>query len=323
MHWSPRSRHRISNSAGESPPLAAWAEKWRMVFQSRAGAGLIVRRTSGAFRLTTRERASMSPVTTATLMQMKARGEKIAVLTSYDASFTTHIEDAGIEVILVGDSLGMVIQGQESTLPVAVEEMVYHTRCVARARRNALLVADMPFMSYSSSQQALNTAGRLMKDGGAHMVKLEGGGTQLETVRQLTANGIPVCAHLGLLPQSVHKLGGYRVQGRDGDSARMMREDALALEAAGAQLLVLECVPARLAGEISRELEIPVIGIGAGAACDGQVLVLYDMLGITPRQPPRFTRNFLEQSGSVAAAIAAYAQAVKEGSFPAQEHSFE
>ncbi|MES9888051.1 MAG: 3-methyl-2-oxobutanoate hydroxymethyltransferase, partial [Candidatus Sedimenticola sp. 6PFRAG1] len=214
----------------------------------------------------------MPPITTASLIQMKQQGEKIAVLTSYDASFTSLLEDAGIDVILVGDSLGMVIQGQESTLPVDVEDMVYHTQCVARGRRNALLVADMPFMSYSSAEQALNTAGHLMKDGGAHMVKLEGGATQLETVRQLTSNGIPVCAHLGLLPQSVHKLGGYRVQGRDNEAARIMKEDAMALEAAGAQMLVLECVPTALAEEISRELTIPVIGIGAGVQCDGQVL---------------------------------------------------
>ncbi|MES9871053.1 MAG: 3-methyl-2-oxobutanoate hydroxymethyltransferase [Sedimenticola sp.] len=265
----------------------------------------------------------MPPITTATLIQMKQEGEKIAVLTCYDASFTSLLEDAGVEVILVGDSLGMVIQGQESTLPVDVEDMVYHTRCVARGRRNALLIADMPFMSYSSAEQALKTAGRLMKDGGAHMVKLEGGATQLETVRQLTSNGIPVCAHLGLLPQSVHKLGGYRVQGRDEESARIMKEDAMALEAAGAQMLVLECVPTELAAEISRELVIPVIGIGAGAECDGQVLVLYDMLGITPGKPARFVKNFLEHTHSVAEAISTYARDVKAGVFPAKEHSFE
>ncbi len=262
------------------------------------------------------------PITTARLMQMKADGEKIAVLTAYDASFTSRLEDAGVDVILVGDSLGMVIQGQESTLPVDVEEMVYHTRCVARGRRNALLVADMPFMSYSSAEQALGTAGRLMKDGGAQMVKLEGGATQLETVRQLTANGIPVCAHLGLLPQSVHKLGGYRVQGRDADAARAMQEDAQALELAGAQLLVLECVPTALAAEISRLLTIPVIGIGAGPGCDGQVLVLYDMLGITPGKVPSFCRDFLKGAGSIAGALADYVKAVKEGSFPAEAESF-
>ena len=263
------------------------------------------------------------PITTANLMQMKAEGEKIAVLTAYDASFTSRLEDAGIDVILVGDSLGMVIQGQESTLPVDVDEMVYHTRCVARGRRNALLVADMPFMSYSSAEQALDTAGRLMKDGGAQMVKLEGGATQLETVRQLTANGIPVCAHLGLLPQSVHKLGGYRVQGRDEDSALAMKEDAQALETAGAQLLVLECVPTGLATEISGLLSIPVIGIGAGPGCDGQVLVLYDMLGITPGKAPKFSRDFLKGAGSVAEALADYVKSVKDGSFPSADQSFQ
>ncbi|HEB95852.1 MAG TPA: 3-methyl-2-oxobutanoate hydroxymethyltransferase [Sedimenticola thiotaurini] len=264
----------------------------------------------------------MSNVTTVSLQQMKQQGEKIAVLTSYDASFTRLLEDAGVDVILVGDSLGMVIQGRESTLPVGVDEMVYHTACVARARRRALLVADMPFMSYSSADQALGTAGRLMKDGGAQMVKLEGGATQLETVRQLCANGIPVCAHLGLLPQSVHRLGGYRVQGRDQEAARIMLEDALALETAGAQMLVLECVPVALAGEISQALKIPVIGIGAGAGCDGQVLVLYDMLGITAGERPRFVRDFLPATCSVAGAIRAYVDAVKDGSFPAAAESF-
>ena len=264
----------------------------------------------------------MPQVTTATLMQMKQQGDKIAVLTSYDASFTRLLENAGVEVILVGDSLGMVIQGQESTLPVAVEEMVYHTRCVARSRRSALLIADMPFMSYSSAKQALDTAGRLMKDGGAQMVKLEGGATQLETVRQLTENGIPVCAHLGLLPQSVHKLGGYRVQGKDEAAAQIMREDALSLEASGAQMLVLECVPAPLATDISKALSIPVIGIGAGAGCDGQVLVVYDMLGITEGPLPRFVKDFLADADSVEGAITAYVKAVKKGAFPGPKQSF-
>jgi 3-methyl-2-oxobutanoate hydroxymethyltransferase len=228
----------------------------------------------------------MSEITLSTLFQMKQRGERIAVLTAYDASFARILDEAGVDVLLVGDSLGMVIQGRESTLPVDVDEMVYHTQCVVRGRRRALLVADMPFMSYGSPEQALHNAGRLMKEGGAHMVKLEGGAVQLETVRRLADHGIPVCAHLGLLPQSVYKLGGYRVQGRDEASARKMREDALALQAAGAQMLVLECVPRGLAGEIRASLRIPVIGIGAGPDCDGQVLVLYDLLGITPGKPP-------------------------------------
>ncbi len=264
----------------------------------------------------------MPDITTTTLQQMKQQGEKIAVLTSYDASFTRLIEEAGVEVLLVGDSLGMVIQGQESTLPVKVDDVVYHSQNVVRARRKALIVADMPFMSYNSATQALDTAARLMKEGMAQMVKLEGGATQLETVRQLVAHAVPVCAHLGLLPQSVHKLGGYRVQGRDEESAAVMKEDALALQQAGAQMLVLECVPAALAGEISQMLDIPVIGIGAGAACDGQVLVLYDMLGIASGYLPRFVKNFLAERESIPAALAAYVQAVKEGSFPAAEHSF-
>ncbi|MES9856786.1 MAG: 3-methyl-2-oxobutanoate hydroxymethyltransferase [Sedimenticola sp.] len=260
--------------------------------------------------------------TVTTLMQMKQKGEKIAVLTAYDASFAVLQEDAGVDVMLVGDSLGMVIQGQESTLPVAVDDIVYHTRCVARGRREALLVADMPFMSYSSTHQALETAGRLMKEGGAQMVKLEGGATQLDTVSQLTANGIPVCAHLGLLPQSVHQLGGYKVQGRDDESARQMKEDALALEGAGAQMLVLECVPAALAKSISEALFIPVIGIGAGVDCDGQVLVAYDMLGITPGKSPIFLKNFLTENSSVAEAFSAFVKEVKAAEFPNEEQSF-
>jgi len=264
----------------------------------------------------------MSEITLSTLSQMKQRGERIAVLTVYDASFAHILDDAGVDVMLVGDSLGMVVQGRESTLPVDVDEMVYHTQCAVRGRRQALLVADMPFMSYGSAEQALHNAGRLMKEGGAHMVKLEGGAVQLETVRRLTDHGIPVCAHLGLLPQSIHKLGGYRVQGRDETAARKMREDAEALQVAGAQMLVLECVPRGLAQEITASLRTPVIGIGAGAACDGQVLVLYDLLGITPGKIPSFARNFLTGAGSIAEAVACYVQAVKAGTFPAEEESF-
>jgi len=264
----------------------------------------------------------MSEITLSNLSQMKQRGERIAVLTAYDASLARILDEAGVEVILVGDSLGMVIQGRESTLPVDVDDMVYHTQCVVRGRRRALLVADMPFMSYGSPEQALHNAGRLMKEGGAHMVKLEGGAVQLETVRRLTDHGIPVCAHLGLLPQSVYKLGGYRVQGRDEPTARKLREDAEALQAAGAQLLVLECVPSGLAQEIAATLRIPVIGIGAGPGCDGQVLVLYDLLGITPGKAPSFARNFLAGAGSVQAAVDAYVRAVKEGGFPAAGESF-
>ncbi|MCG8028631.1 MAG: 3-methyl-2-oxobutanoate hydroxymethyltransferase [Candidatus Thiodiazotropha taylori] len=264
---------------------------------------------------------SRKNITIRSLVEMKAAGEKISVLTSYDASFTQLIESAGVDVILVGDSLGMVIQGQESTLPVTLDEMIYHTRNVARARSHALLVSDMPFMSYRSPELALESAGRLMKEGGAQMVKLEGGAIHLQTIRQLSGQGIPVCGHLGLLPQSVHKLGGYRVQGRGERDAEQILDDAVALEEAGIDLLVLECVPDQLAASISRKLTIPVIGIGAGVDCDGQVLVLYDMLGINPH-PPRFVENFLHSGRSIEEAIKAYSAAVKQGDFPTKEHSF-
>ncbi len=264
----------------------------------------------------------MPDITINTLNEMKRQGDKITVLTSYDASFTRLMEAAGVEVILVGDSLGMVIQGQESTLPVAVDEMVYHSKNVSRVRERAFLIADMPFMSYSSTNQALENAGRLMKEGGAHMVKLEGGATQLDAVSALTDNGIPVCAHLGLIPQSVHRLGGYRVQGKDADSARIMREDALSLQEAGAQMLVLECVPRELAADITRELDIPVIGIGAGSDTDGQVLVLYDMLGITMDHLPKFCRNFMLEAQTIKEALEAYVQAIKDGSYPNMDESY-
>ncbi len=262
----------------------------------------------------------MSKITISTLDRMKAAGEKIAVMTSYDASFTQQIEQAGMDVILVGDSLGMVVQGHESTLPVTVDDMVYHTANVMRVSRHAMVIADMPFMSHGTPEQALNTAGRLMKEGGAHMVKIEGGAPQIDTVHHLTARAVPVCGHLGLLPQSIHQLGGYRVQGREENAGERILNDAVALSEAGAQMLVLECVPAVLAEEITRALEIPVIGIGAGAETDGQVLVLYDMLGITPQGTPSFVHDFLADTGSVPRALAAYVKAVKEGTFPASEH---
>jgi len=264
----------------------------------------------------------MPDITINTLHDMKQQGEKIAVLTSYDASFTRLIESAGVEVILVGDSLGMVIQGQESTLPVTVDEIVYHGKCVARARSKAFLILDMPFMSYSTTNHALKSAARLMKEGGGHMVKLEGGATQLNTVKELTANGIPVCAHLGLTPQSVHRLGGYKVQGKDVDSASIMQQDALALQQAGAQMLVLECVPRALATKITKALDIPVIGIGAGADTDGQVLVLYDMIGVSTDYLPKFSRNFMHQAATVKEALEAYVKAVKDGSYPTLDESY-
>ena len=263
-------------------------------------------------------------VTVSTLLEMKAAGEKITCLTCYDAGFARVLEAAGVEVLLVGDSLGNVLQGHDSTIPVSVADMAYHAACVARTRRRALLVVDMPFLSYRLPQQALDTAAQLMQRGGAQMVKLEGGAAQLETVASLSAQGVPVCSHLGLLPQSVHKLGGYRVQGRDEAQAEAMKRDALALQDAGAALLVLECVPSTLAREISGSLRIPVIGIGAGGGCDGQVLVLYDLLGITPAEgePPRFVKNFLSGRDGIQAAVRAYVDEVKSGHFPTAEQGY-
>lgn len=265
---------------------------------------------------------SRSPVTRATLERMKQAGEKIAVLTAYDAAFARVVDEAGVEIIIVGDSLGMVMQGKESTLPVTLDEMIYHAACVARGAQSALRVVDMPFMTYANVKDALTNAARLMREGGAQMVKLEGGARIVEIVHELTAQGIPVCGHLGLLPQSVHQLGGYRVQGREREAAHAMLEDARGLEAAGAALLVLECVPTELGREISRAVSVPVIGIGAGPDCDGQVLVLQDMLGITPGRRPKFSRDFMAGQTSIQAAVRAYVQAVKDRSFPAPEHSF-
>ena len=262
-------------------------------------------------------------ITLAALNRMKQAHEKIACLTAYDASFAAQAEAAGVEVLLIGDSLGMVVQGQRSTLPVTLDDMIYHGRAVARGSDKALLVIDMPFMSYATPALALESAARLMREGEAHMVKLEGGAVQVETVRALTGHGIPVCAHLGLLPQSVHQLGGYRVQGRDAAGAETIHHDALELQAAGAGMLVLECVPVPLARRISAELGIPVIGIGAGVDCDGQVLVLYDMLGITPGKRPSFSRDFLADNPGIGAALRAYVQAVKDKSFPSGTESFE
>ena len=262
----------------------------------------------------------MSNVTLTTLRRMKQEGKPFACLTAYDASFARLIDEAGSEVVLVGDSLGMVVQGQESTLPVTVDEMIYHTRNVRRGTTRALVMTDMPFMSYPDPQQALHNAGRLMKEGGAHMVKLEGGAMLLDTVRLLAGHGIPVCAHLGLLPQSVHKLGGYKVQGRDEAGAGAMLDDAQALVAAGADILLLECVPQALASAITSSVDVPVIGIGAGPECDGQVLVSYDMLAITPGKRPRFSKDFLAEGGSIANALASYVSDVKARRFPGPDH---
>jgi 3-methyl-2-oxobutanoate hydroxymethyltransferase len=254
------------------------------------------------------------------LAAMARDGEKIAMLTCYDASFATLLDRAGVDALLVGDSLGMVIAGHRSTLPVTLDEIVYHTRCVAGGAQRPLLIADLPFGSYQQSpQQAYMSAACLMA-AGAHMVKLEGGAWAAPTIEFIVTRGIPVCGHLGLQPQSVHRVGGYQVQGRTEESSRELREDAGRLAAADISLLVLEMVPARLASELTAELRVPTIGIGAGAGCSGQVLVLYDMLGIYPGKPARFVRNFMYGNTSIEAAVAAYVAAVKDGSFPASEH---
>ena len=257
------------------------------------------------------------------LQQMKARGEKIAVLTSYDASFAALSDKAGVEVLLVGDSLGMTIQGHHSTLPVSLRDMEYHTRCVAKGAQQAFIVTDMPFGSYQKNpEQAFENAALLMA-AGAQMVKVEGGAILLETVRFLVERGIPVCGHLGLTPQSVNQFGGYRVQGRDNAAAQQLLADAQALTQAGAGMLVLEMVPSALAAKVSQAIAIPVIGIGAGKDCDGQVLVLQDMLGIYAGKSPRFVRNFMQNASSIEQAISDYVTAVKSQTFPAPEHSFE
>lgn len=263
----------------------------------------------------TPESTERKPVTLHRLRAMHAAGEKIAMLTGYDAAFARLLDDAGVDVVLVGDSLGMVIQGHASTVPVSLEEMAYHTNCVARGSRLAWIVGDLPFASYHEGpSQAMASAARLMQ-AGAHMVKLEGGWVA-DTVRFLVERGVPVCAHLGLTPQSVHALGGWRVQGRDEASAELLRRQAREVADAGASLLVLELMQSALATEITHSLPIPVIGIGAGAGCSGQVLVLHDMLGITQGRRPRFVRDFSQEGGGIAAALRRYVAAVKDGSFP-------
>jgi 3-methyl-2-oxobutanoate hydroxymethyltransferase len=262
------------------------------------------------------------PVTINTLAQMRAAGEKIACITAYDASFAALVDAAGVDVVLVGDSLGMVIQGHDTTVPVTMDQMVYHCAAVARGLQHAFLMADLPFASYTSRELALANSVRLMQEGGARMVKLESGASQLDIVEYLTSHDIAVCAHLGLKPQSVHKTGGFRVQGREEQAAARMLAEARALEAAGADLLLLECIPAALGGEITRGVQVPVIGIGAGPDTDGQILVLYDALDITGGRKPRFVRNFMTDAGNCQAAITAYVAAVRGGAYPAPEHCF-
>ncbi len=256
------------------------------------------------------------PLTLHRLREMHATGEKIAMLTCYDASFARVLDEAQVDCLLVGDSLGMVVQGHATTVPVTLADMAYHVACVARGNRNAWLIGDLPYGSYHASpEQAMASAVTLMQ-AGAHMVKLEGGGWTAETVRFLAERGIPVCAHLGLTPQSVHALGGWRVQGRDAAGAATLLEQARALQAAGAAMLVIELVPATLGTQITQALNIPVIGIGAGPDCSGQVLVTHDMLGLGPAKPARFVRNFMDKAASVSDAVRAYVQAVKTGHFP-------
>jgi 3-methyl-2-oxobutanoate hydroxymethyltransferase len=262
------------------------------------------------------------PVTLNTLAQMRAAGEKVACITAYDASFATLVDAAGADVVLVGDSLGMVIQGLDTTVPVTMDQMVYHSAAVARGLRHAFLMTDLPFASYTSRDQALANSVRLMQEGGARMVKLESGGSQAEIVQHLVNHDIAVCAHLGLKPQSVHKTGGFRVQGREEAAAARMIADARALEAAGADMLLLECIPAELGREITNSVHVPVIGIGAGPHTDGQILVLYDVLDITAGRKPRFVRNFMDGASSCEAAVAAYVAAVRTGAYPAPEHCF-
>lgn len=264
----------------------------------------------------------MKPTTVSTLRQWKQQGRKFASITAYEFSFARLFADEGIQVLLVGDSLGMVVQGHDSTLPVTVSDIAYHTATVRRGAPAALLLADLPFMSYSTPQQTFDSAAQLMR-AGANMVKLEGGKWLADTVKQLTERAVPVCGHLGLTPQSVNIFGGYKIQGRAEADAERLLEDALALEAAGMQLLVLECVPVALAKRVTDALTIPVIGIGAGNVTDGQILVMHDAFGITGGHIPKFAKNFLAETGDIRAAVRQYVTEVENGSYPAEEHSFQ
>ena len=262
------------------------------------------------------------PVNVSTLQQMKEKAEPIACITAYDASYAQLVDVAGADLVLVGDSLGMVIQGHDTTVPVTVSDIIYHTRSVRRGIRRAFLVADMPFMSYADPHQALKNAVQMMQEGGAMMIKLEGGEGQLEIVEHLARHDIPVCAHLGLKPQSVHKIGGFRVQGRDPEQAKRMTQAARRLQDAGADIVLLECVPNELGESVQKAVHVPVIGIGAGPHVDGQILVLYDILDITQGPTPRFVRNFMAGANSPLDAVKAYISAVKDRSYPAAEHCF-
>lgn len=263
----------------------------------------------------------MSKISASRLLKMKQEQQKITCITAYDASFASLFDQAGIQVLLIGDSLGMVLQGHDSTLPVTLDDISYHTRAVKAGTEKALIVADLPFMTYSSPEQTYDSAAQLMR-AGAHMVKLEGGNWLASTIVGLAQRGVPVCGHLGLTPQSVNVFGGYKIQGRGETQAEQLMQDALALETAGIQLLVLECVPVPLAEKISKALTIPVIGIGAGNVTDGQILVMHDAFGISAGFCPKFSKNFLTETGDIRKAVALYKSQVESGEFPAQEHSF-
>ena len=262
------------------------------------------------------------PVTISTLVKMKAEGMPIACLTAYDASFANLVDEAGVDLVLAGDSLGMVIQGHPTTVPVTVDDIVYHCKAVARGLTRSFLVGDLPFLSYTTPKQAMRNSRRLMQEGRAKMVKLEGGAMQVEIVEYLASRDVPVCAHIGLKPQSVHKLGGYKIQGRDKATAKQMLADAKALENAGADIVLLECIPNELGARITEALKVPVIGIGAGPQVDGQILVLYDILNITIGRKPRFAQDFTIGGRSPIDAVKAYVEAVRNGDYPAPEHCF-
>jgi 3-methyl-2-oxobutanoate hydroxymethyltransferase len=272
----------------------------------------------------TADKPKRHSITVPSLREMKRKGEKIVAITSYDASFARVVDEAGVDVVLVGDSLGMVVQGHPSTVPVTMDDMIYHTACVARGLSGALLIADMPFQSYATPELARQNSVALLSRGGASMVKLEGAGVLLDSIRFLSERDIPVCAHLGLTPQSVLKMGGFKVQGREERAAEKLLSDAKAVQDAGADLLVLECVPSTLAAKITAQITIPTIGIGAGPDCDGQILVMHDMLGVnTGHRRPRFVKDFMKDSGSILGAVQAYTKAVREKTFPTEEHGYQ
>lgn len=266
---------------------------------------------------------SKSPLTVVDVQARKAQGQRLVMVTAYDATFASILDAAGADMLLVGDSLGMVIQGQKNTLPVTLDHMVYHTAAVSRGAKRAHVVGDLPFMSYQvSPEQALTSAGRLVQEGGAHAVKLEGGAEVAPQVRHITQAGIPVMGHIGLTPQSVHRMGGFKVQGRDQHAAQKLLEDAQVLEEAGCYALVLEGIPTELAAHITASVSIPTIGIGAGPHCDGQVLVCYDLLGMNPHFKPKFVKVYDTLFDRIVAAVQQFGEEVREGTFPTREHSF-